>query len=244
MFLIIDIGNTNQKVAVFDEADTMMDFFQSQKLEIPTVEHLLQQYSISAAIISSVGETAAELTHWLSKKVSVLSFTTELKLPVGIRYLSPETLGTDRLANAIGANSLYPNQNVLAIQLGTCLVCDFINAENQYVGGSIAPGMRMRFEALHQHTARLPLVTSRAIDDIVGKTTEESILSGVIIGMAAEIEGIISRYESQNDNLQIVVTGGDLNFLQSFIKKRIFAAPNLVLWGLYKTLLLNVSKIR
>lgn len=242
MFLIFDIGNTNQKLAVFDEDSEMVDFFQSQKLEKSLVTNILGQYDIQYAMISSVGKQDDDLLMWLSKRVSVLTFSAALHLPIGVQYLTSDTLGSDRLANAIGANALFPDRNVLAIQLGTCLVCDFVNAENQYVGGSIAPGLRMRFEALHQHTAHLPNITPRNIDFIVGKTTEESILSGVINGMAAEIDGIVSRYETLYENLQVVVTGGDLDFLKSFIKNRIFAAPNLVLWGMYKTLRLNVSK--
>lgn len=242
MFLIFDIGNTNQKVAIFDEANKMVDYFQSNRLKINMIENILEQYHIQYAMISSVGQWDDQLMQWLSERVTVLTFSTALHLPIGIQYLTPNTLGSDRLANAIGANALFQDRNVLAIQLGTCLVCDFVNANNQYVGGSIAPGMKMRLNALHQHTAHLPDITPRDIDFIVGRTTEESILSGVINGMAAEIDGIICRYKSLYENVQVVVTGGDLDFLEGFIKNRIFAAPNLVLWGMYKTLRLNVSE--
>lgn len=240
MFLVVDIGNTNQKASIFDDAGRMDDFFQSVRLEKSLINNILERYSIQCGIISSVGQQDDELVQWLSEKVSMLTFSAALRLPIGIQYLTSGTLGSDRLANAIGANDLFPGRNVLAIQLGTCLVCDFVSSENQYVGGSIAPGMRMRFEALHQHTAHLPNITPRNIDFIVGRTTEESILSGVVNGMAAEIDGLINRYRMQYENVQVVVTGGDLYFLQSFIKNRIFAAPNLVLWGMYKTLRLNV----
>jgi len=127
------------------------------------------------------------------------------------------------------------------IQAGTCLVTDFVDGQGTYQGGSIAPGLRMRFQALHDHTAHLPLLEPQQPVPFTGKSTQESILSGVIHGMACEIDGIISHYQGLYPDLHIILTGGDADFLKDFIKNRIFAAPYLVLEGLYKILKCNVD---
>ncbi len=242
MDLVIDIGNTLQKLAVFSEKSVLLDFFSEKNLSISLLETLFSQYSIKHTIVSSVRENDDLVLHWLENNTQLIRFTPSCRLPIRIKYATPETLGTDRIANAVGANAIYPNKNVLSIMAGTCLVADFVNDKGEYIGGSIAPGVRMRFQALSEFTARLPLIEPKKIDFFVGESTENSILSGVMNGITQEINGIIRQYSSNYDHLKVLLSGGDAELLQNSIKKRIFAAQNPILIGLHKILILNASK--
>lgn len=242
MDLIIDIGNTLHKLAVFSGDDVLTALFQEKKLTVPFLETLFRQYPIERAIVSTVRENDDHVLHWLESHTHLVLFSHQCRLPIKMRYASPETLGTDRIANAVGANALYPNQNVLSLMAGTCLVADFVNAENEYLGGSISPGVRMRFQSLSHFTARLPLIEPKTIDFLTGDTTQNSILSGVMHGISHEINGIILQYSAQYDDLKVILSGGDAQMLQSSIKKRIFAAQNPILLGLHKILKLNASE--
>ena len=242
MDLVIDIGNTLQKVAVFSEKSVLTALFQEKELTVSFLESLLAQYPIERAIVSSVREDDDSVLRWLEEKTKLLRFSTACRLPIRIQYATSETLGTDRIANAVGANALYPNRNVLSLMAGTCLVADFVNEKGEYLGGSIAPGVRMRFQSLSQFTARLPLVEPENIDFFVGNSTKNSILSGVMNGISQEINGIIRLYSRHYDRLKVILSGGDAELLQNSIKKRIFAAQNPILIGLHKILVLNASK--
>jgi type III pantothenate kinase len=242
MFLVIDIGNTRQKAAIFNKHGEVVELYQSTLLSPEELQPLLARHAVQAAILSSVGNPHPQLSEWLAGQVNTLTFSTRLRLPLTIGYHTPETLGTDRIAAAIGANSLYNNTSVLVIQAGTCLVTDFVSRDNEYRGGSISPGLRMRCAALPHFTARLPLVEPILPTPITGQTTEESILSGTVNGFLFEIEGFIHQYQTQYPDLITLLTGGDAPMLSGMIKNRIFAAPNLVLLGLFKTLILNVSE--
>lgn len=243
MFLVIDIGNSRQKVAIFDRQGNMVALETYNTLTKCELSSICQSYDIQASIISSVGRQETALAEFLNLSFPTFTFTNKLKLPITLRYGSIDTLGTDRIACAVGANAQYPNQNVLAFQAGTCLVTDFVNDRNEYLGGTIAPGMHLRLDALHHGTQRLPLVEPQPIDFLIGSTTQQSILSGVINGMAAEIDGLADSYEKQFPDLKIILTGGDAPLFQNLIKNSIFAASNLVLYGLYKILYFNVSEI-
>ena len=242
MDLVIDIGNTLQKLAVFDEYGKTIRIFHEKKLTTELLETLFCQYPIERAIVSSVREDDNIMLQWLEKNTCLLKFSAACRLPIRLQYATPETLGTDRIANAVGANALYPQKNVLSIMAGTCLVADFVNEKGEYLGGSIAPGVRMRFQALSQFTARLPLIEPKKIDFFVGDSTENSILSGVVNGIIQEINGIIHQYSSHYNHLKVILSGGDTELLQNSIKKRIFAAQNPILIGLHKILVLNASK--
>lgn len=242
MNLVIDIGNTLRKVAVFSENGVIVRLFSEKQLAIPFFERIFDDYTIQRAIVSSVGTGDEEALDWLGTHTHLVRFSHQCKLPITIKYGTPETLGTDRLANAVGANAIYPGENVLSLMAGTCLVADFVNANGEYLGGSIAPGLRMRFKALEHYTARLPFVEPEETAPLVGDTTKTSILSGVINGMAAEIDGLIDRYQSQYSDVKVLFSGGDSEQLLNSVKKRIFAAQNPILLGLYKILVLNVSK--
>jgi type III pantothenate kinase len=149
--------------------------------------------------------------------------------PVG----KPETIGADRLAIVAAAVDQFPNQHNLAISLGTCITYNFVDNKHQFLGGSISPGMQMRFKAMHEQTALLPLVTPSSEFTLVGYDTKTNLLSGVILGIAAEIDGIIGAYEQKYANFNVLLTGGDICYFAQHLKKRIFADQNLIFKGLY-----------
>jgi type III pantothenate kinase len=242
MDLVIDIGNTLKKVAIFSEKGKLIQLFHEKRLTVEFLEPLFEEFSIRRAIVSSVGDEEAEALAWIESRAHLVRFTHNCCLPIKLDYATPETLGTDRIANAVGAHALYPNHNVLSIMAGTCLVADFVNTDGEYLGGSISPGLRMRFQALSQFTARLPLVEPEEIVPLIGDTTQKSILAGVVLGMAYEIDGLIADYKGSFSPLKVIFSGGDSDLLRDFIKKRIFAAPNPILLGLHKILELNASE--
>lgn len=242
MYLIIDIGNTRQKAAVFDENGNLICLEQYNYLSDDLLLSLCTKYTFCACIISSVGEPDQRIVDLLSNRFTTLCFDQNLKLPITLKYGTINTLGTDRIACAVGAAKKFPKQNVLTFQAGTCLVADFVNADREYLGGSIAPGLNLRFKALHEGTHRLPLVTPEKIDFLIGNSTQNSILSGVINGMAAEIDGLSARYAMLFPDLKVLLTGGDSSILLNSLKNRIFAAQNLVLYGLFEILYFNVPK--
>ena len=206
------------------------------------LQQLFSQYPVRAAILSSVGDEAAPLEEFLKARVPTYRLTSDLQLPVTLCYATPASLGADRIASAAGAHALFPDCNVLVVQAGTCLVTDLVTAAGQYLGGTIAPGLRMRLRALPQFTAHLPLLDPEPVDYLVGNSTAQSILSGVVNGYVCEIQGMISRYETQYPGLKVVLSGGDAPLLESSLKNSIFAAQNLVLLGLYEILHFNVSE--
>ncbi len=190
-----------------------------------------------AAIIGTVVNDTERLADKLSTLFPVQFFKSSAQLPLENAYQSASTLGSDRLAASIGAYTLYPSANVLVIDAGTCIKYNFTTAANQYLGGGISPGLAMRFKALHHYTGKLPLVEPGSdIPALVGRDTQQSILSGVIAGSVAEIDGIIGRYSAQYPSLISVITGGDSEYLAKQLKSSIFTHQNLVLKGLNHSL--------
>ena len=240
MNLVIDIGNTLQKCALFDSNDQIGFFEAVETISIPYLIDLFQKYKIQNAIYSSVGKIDQEIINFLNNKTHFVILNQNLPLPITIDYSNSATLGLDRIANGVGAASLFPNQNCLSIQVGTCIVYDFVNKNGIYQGGAISPGIDMRFKALQMQTQNLPLIEKEHIDILIGKDTQQSIKSGVINGVIFEIDGQIEAYHRNFEDLKVVLTGGDMFFLKNSIKNQIFAIPNLVLFGLNKILKLNV----
>ena len=239
-YLVIDIGNTAQKAALFNEKGAEKAWMRKSSFSCDDIGDFLVGHVLTAAIVSSVGEAPTAIVDFLQTRTRTLTFSPQLRLPVRLKYATPHTLGTDRIASAVGAHALFPDCNVLAIQVGSCLVADFVTADGDYLGGSIAPGLRMRLRALNHFTARLPLLEAKPIDYLVGDSTEKSILSGVTNGLTYEIDGLISQYQTQFSDVKAVLTGGDSPLLAHSLKNSIFAASNLVLSGLYEILKLNV----
>lgn len=233
MNLVIDIGNTFVKVAVFEENTIVFQ----QKYKVINASFFFEisnKYAIKKAIISSVRTNETEINELLQKfNIPFSWLSTQLKFPFQIHYKTPLTLGLDRLAAVAGVFAIYPNQHVLVVDLGTCITFDFIDENVNYFGGSIAPGFEMRLKALQHFTQKLPLITyTNQKIDLIGNTTENSILSGVYNGLKHEIEGTILTYQQQYNNLKVVFTGGDNKLFELATKNRIFADEFLVLKGL------------
>ena len=237
--LILDFGNTYQKIAVFADAKVVaMAKYENIKLE--QIKLFVKDYSeIKSAIISSVIPTPVEITNWLKENYFFIELSQNTPIPIINKYSSPETLGKDRLAAIIGAYSKAPNQNVLSIDTGTAIKFDFITNKGEYLGGSISPGLYLRFKALNTFTAKLPLVDYNNVHQLIGANTETSILSGVMNGAIAEINTFIEEYKSRYSDLKIFITGGESIYFERYIKNHIFADSNLVLVGLNEILLFN-----
>lgn len=236
MNLIIDVGNTQTKLAVFDGSGKIVFKKAIKKLSLVLLKKFFQEYDISASIFSSVAGSDKAIMSYLKKHPHFILFTHKTRVPVKNLYLTPATLGRDRLANAVGAAWLFAKKNCLVVDAGTCIKFDFINAKGEYIGGAISPGIQMRFQALHTFTAQLPLLKPQAHVKLTGNTTASAIVSGVQNGALSEIEHVISQYKKQYKQLKIVVTGGDLGLFVNRIKSHIFAAPDLTLIGLNQIL--------
>ena len=241
--LVIDIGNTNSKLAVFKNRE-LVHYQRLKELDNKKLTEIIGTYQIKSATVSSVNEDSKALGFFLASKVRYIPFTTEIKAGIRNSYQSLNTLGLDRWAKVIAANCLYPNHNCLMIDAGTCITYDVLTADAAYFGGSISLGINMRFNALNHFTGRLPLVKWGIADDIpAGTNTENAIKSGVLQGVVNEVEGFIAAENKKNEQLKIIITGGDADFLNKQLKNSIFATqiihePYLVLKGLNEVITL------
>ncbi|MFN0189198.1 MAG: type III pantothenate kinase [Bacteroidia bacterium] len=231
MNLAIDIGNSAVKFGLF-KGNKLASSGVIKDYDFSKLKEILAINEIQHIIYATVAEIPVDLKNMLNNFSKVIALETDTPLPLTNMYLTPETLGKDRLANVCGALSLFPERNVLVIDVGTCLKFDIITSEGQYLGGGISPGMRMRFKGLNDQTAHLPLISPQLEPRLVGRSTEESILSGVMNGMMGEINDMIWQYRNLYPRLEIILTGGDSNFFLNQFKSRIFAAPHLTLLGL------------
>jgi type III pantothenate kinase len=239
--LVIDLGNSRAKVAVYSQKELKwMEVIGNPKPE-KFISSGIQRFDVRAGIISSVAANSEEYTA-LFPNLNWIVLDENTPLPVKNNYQTPGTLGKDRIAAVAGAHFLFPDKDLLVIDAGTALTFDFISASGEYPGGSISPGMSMRFRALNTFTHRLPLLEASEINYITGRTTTESILSGVINGIRTEIDGIIDEYKLLWPSLNVIMTGGDTKYFEKSLKNGIFAFPNLVLTGLNLILDYNLEK--
>ncbi len=240
MNLVIDAGNTHIKFAVFRRGRILHVETSPEAGFADHIKSLFQQYpGIERAIISSV----SNLHDWAAEVVSVFCkvyiLSPESKLPFKNSYATPQTLGPDRLALATAAFYQNPKGNTLVIDAGTCITYDVVNDRGEYLGGAISPGLYMRYNALHEFTDRLPLLTPESILDFIGNATESSIHSGVVNGICLELDGAIEQYKSRFRDLTVILTGGDAQFLSKRLKNTIFAHSNFLLEGLNQLLEYN-----
>ena len=233
MKLIIDIGNTLVKYAIFS-SDEIVIIYKKNDVELSFMQELIQKHNVNDVIISSVRD---KVDGDFGIKTLYLNHLTPL--PITINYETPETLGNDRIANVVAASILYPNKNILIIDAGTCITIDFIDQNKEYQGGRISPGIEMRYKSLHKYTSNLPKLTISNTAQQIGKDTNSSIVSGVEKGVVAEIETIIDDFKNENEDLFVIVTGGDTFFFENTLKNSIFADQNLVLKGLNEILKYN-----
>jgi type III pantothenate kinase len=237
MNLLIDSGNTFTKAALCD-AHKILEVIQVNSPE--DFQVINERFSPENIIISSVNKEASEIVkRFPDVRKIILDSTTPV--PIKNLYKTPATLGMDRLAGVVGGATLFNANAILCIDAGTCITYDFIDEKAHYLGGSISPGIEMRFKALHTFTAKLPLIHRKENLTLVGDSTENSILSGVLVGVVKEMEGIINEYKALNKGIKIIITGGDAGFFESRIKDTIFAEPELLFLGLKRILEYNVS---
>ena len=243
MNLIVDIGNTYIKLAVF-EGDTL-NFKKIIKSEffLDEVNQLLKKNPfIKKAIVSSVGKSKKDDISYLKKKLHVLELNSNTPLPFINKYDTPNSLGIDRLALVCASVFQFPNNNVLILDAGTCITYDFVTDKNEYLGGAISPGIQLRYKSLHTFTANLPLLQTEVPENIIGNSTSNSIHSGVVYGVLNEIDGVIDTYKQKYSDLTVILTGGDANFLSKQLKSSIFANSNFLLEGLNTILQFNSNE--
>lgn len=244
MNLIIDVGNTNVKLAVYSLENILKhkrvikyNALVSNVYEIKNAYPMLDK-----AIISSVGNITTEALNTLKEIIDLLVLTHNVKLPFVNKYKTPKTLGVDRMALVSASVKQFSKEHVLIIDAGTCITYDFINNKNEYQGGAISPGLRTRYKSLNNLTANLPLLETEMPQSIIGQSTNESIHSGVVFGILNEIDGVISDYKHKYSDLTVILTGGDANFLSKKLKSSIFANSNFLLEGLNHILQFNSNE--
>jgi type III pantothenate kinase len=230
--LIIDIGNTLQKLAVFEEKKLIFKEITENLSPSFLSSFIIEHGPFNGIIQSSVVIHDPETEKILIHEGKFILLTNYTPVPVKNLYETPESLGKDRIAGSVGAWSLFPGRNILIIDAGTCITYDLVNRNGEYLGGGISPGLRMRFKAMNTFTGKLPLIEPDDYDGLIGRSTRESILSGVYNGVLGEIRETIRQYHDSFDELVVFITGGDSEFLHSKLKIDIFAAPELVLFGL------------
>ena len=233
MRLIIDIGNTLVKYALFNN-DKLLQLSKKNEVDHNYINQIISKNSVNSVIVSSVRK---KIDWNVNTKLVVLNHTT--KLPITINYETPKTLGNDRIANVVAASVLYPNKNILVIDAGTCITFDLIDLNKVFLGGRISPGIEMRYKSLYEFTDNLPKITFHSENYFIGKSTKESIISGVQQGVLSETKLIISDLKKENEDLIVIVTGGDAFFFDKALKNSIFADQNLVLKGLNEILKYN-----
>ncbi|MFD0700245.1 type III pantothenate kinase [Myroides pelagicus] len=233
MILTIDIGNTRTKIAHFENnslkkliAFANENFIENFLKYFPQIEKTTQ------TVLSSVGRLSEQERNWLAVNTTLLIITHQNELPFRNNYETPHTLGIDRIVLAAGAVLAFPKQNRLVIDVGTCITYDFIDNDDNYLGGAISPGFGLRYKSLNDYTANLPLLQLEEIDYLVGTNTNKSIHSGVINGIITEIDGIINKYKELHPDLTIILSGGDTLFLAKRLKNIIFANSNFLLESL------------
>ncbi|MBO7458727.1 MAG: type III pantothenate kinase [Paludibacteraceae bacterium] len=248
MNLCIDQGNSRTKVALMTDEGKMINHFIYKSFSSADVERLFDLYDITDSIISSVVNVEAAIVNTLSRRSQhFVLFDHNTPVPIVNRYDSPQTLGQDRLAAAVGAKSLCPNENLLIIDVGSAITYDFVSAEGEYLGGNIAPGLKMRFTILQRMTKKLPLVETEENEliPLFGKNTRDAIAAGVIRGVAYEVKGYMRTLGEKMPHFKTFLTGGNAAYVLNNVrtsrteKREMQFEKNLVLIGLNRILVFN-----
>jgi type III pantothenate kinase len=236
MVLVIDVGNSRIKAAVF-ESNTLQELrvVVAEEVSIQVSKIIQKHPKIKAIVLSSVGNSILDLLQEVAQTIPVYSISQQSIFPFRSAYATPTTLGVDRMVLALGAVLQFPGQNRLVIDAGTCITYEYISSDDVYLGGAISPGIEMRYKALHAYTAKLPLLEKKYPEYPIGNSTAESMHVGVVQGVLHEIEGTIAAYEAQLGKFIIILTGGDAEFLAKRVKNTIFANSNFLLEALNQT---------
>ena len=230
--LVIDIGNSFIKAGLFIDTNLQeVRSFEKNKYQ-SKIDRMLNEYHVNKVIVSQTGKLDEKWYERLQNNVSVLKFDQKTKVPFENLYETPQTLGLDRIALISAATKLYPGKDVLIIDAGTCVTYDFINSKKQYHGGMISPGWKMRFEAMHEKTDKLPLLKSPENLTIPGVSTASAMYAGVVKGLIFEIDGFIDTYKAAHSTVIPILTGGDSHRLSTQLKNDIFANSNFLMHGL------------
>jgi type III pantothenate kinase len=242
MNFVIDAGNTLIKTAIYN-GNKLVRTASSAVWTTTFIRGLLDGHpAIRSFLICSTRQVPSWLPDELTnRQIPWMDVRYDMPLPIRIGYKTPETLGNDRIAAAAGAAALLPGRNVLAIDAGTALTIDLVTADGLFLGGNISPGMKMRFTALHQNTYRLPEISQQEEIPVIGQSTTEAILAGVVNGIAYEIDNSINSLKNKYNDLAVIMTGGDARYLSRLLKNTIFVEENLVLSGL-NAILRNFSE--
>ena len=230
--LCFDFGNTRLKCAIFNDA-VLSELLVLQSGSAEEIQQLIDKYKPVEAILASVIEHDPEIEIRLKSATKFHKLNHESKLPFTTPVGKPETIGADRLALVAAAIDIFPGRHNLVIGLGSCITYNFVNKFHEFLGGSISPGLEMRLKAMNQFTAKLPMVKPDWNFPLVGYDTRTNLLSGVILGISKEIDGIIEEYSFRYSNFNVHLTGGDMSFFVPHLKKKIFANPHLIYKGLY-----------
>ena len=236
MNLIIDIGNNSAKFFLF-QGEQIILHTRKENSSFDVIDEWNKLYDIDKVIVSSVITDSESLLDEISRlQCPVIRFDKSTPLPLEVIYRTPHTLGSDRIAAAVGAWSEAPGRNILVIDAGSAITIDFVSKDGKYNGGNIAPGIKMRLRALHEYTDRLPMVEKDGETPAIGYDTETAIRSGVINGICHEIEGYINEFKQKYCDVLVFLTGGDEKPLKNRIKSCIFADKYLVAKGLNRIL--------
>lgn len=236
---ILDAGNTQLKLGVFRDG-MLVEVDRFQYTNLNRLEEKLKNEAALHCCLSSV--TNSETTKKLVKICpSLLILNRDLQLPISLNYETPETLGFDRMCNAVASYFLSNQKQAVSIDIGTCIKFDFIDENGNYQGGSISPGIDLRFKSMNDYTANLPLITDRISTDLIGKNTFNSMRSGVLNGIQAELDQFINLYTQQYQDLTFFVTGGDAVYFDFHSKNNTFVDENLTLKGLYQIYIFNAK---
>jgi type III pantothenate kinase len=230
--LCFDFGNTRLKCAVFLEGEFEREILLENGSK-DTVESIIQKYKPEKSILSSVIHHDPAIETLLGQTTRFVKLDHHSKIPLTTPVGRPETIGADRLALVVAAVNIFPGQSNLVIGLGSAITYNFVNRSKEFIGGGISPGMEMRFKSLNAFTAKLPLIKPEWNFPLVGYDTKTNILSGVIIGMAKEIDGMIDAYSEKYENFNVLVSGGDIHYFAGRLKNKIFTDPYLIYKGLY-----------
>ena len=230
--LCFDFGNTRIKCAVFDGRE-LKEVIVLENDNDETIKQLIEKFTPQKSLLSSVVDHNPNVESILAAATKFHKLDHNSKIPITTPVGKPETIGADRLGLVVAAADLFPGKNNLVIGLGTAITYNFINKNNEFLGGGISPGMEMRFKSLQVFTAKLPLIKKDWNFPLVGYDTRTNILSGVILGMAKEIDGMIDAYAERYGNFNVLLTGGDAPYFVYHLKNLIFADPNLLFKGLY-----------
>lgn len=230
--ICFDFGNTRRKYAIFDDSRQRLSGSLTDD-EPATIEALLDQYRPQWSILSSVIVHNPVIETLLAARTQFHKLSHQTRLPFTTPVGKPETIGADRLALSAAAVGLFPGKNNLVVALGTCITYNFINKFHEFIGGGISPGMEMRFKSLNTFTAFLPVIKEDWNFPLAGYDTRTNILSGVLLGMAKEIDGFIDAYNERYSNFNVLLTGGNCTHFVPHLKNRIFADPDLLFKGLY-----------